>query len=133
MHRQLFLATARVCIALVAALALAACATHPDATPTYLAVDRGLHWQCHDSPDPGICVQQRYLALQERHRRVLLQNECAVTRGWRTRDHDSLQCRTAPAPQTLTCRSLLGVLTCTLDDDPPTAVDSRTLASGPSH
>src|SRR5450432_3757346 len=99
MHRSFFLPAARGRTALVAALSLAACATSPDTTPTYLAVDRGLRWQCQGAPDLGICVQQRYLALQERHRRVLVQNECAVTRGWRTREHDSMQCRTAPAPQ----------------------------------
>ena len=118
MHQPSCLPTPQVLFAVIAALGLAACATGPDTKSTYLAVDRGLRWQCQDAPAPGTCVQQKYLALQERHRRVLLQNECAVTRGWRTREHDSLQCRTAPAPQTLTCRRLLGVLTCTLDDEP---------------
>jgi hypothetical protein len=133
MHWSCLLRAAGVCTPFVAALSLAACAASPDTTPTYRAVDRGLRWQCQDAPDLDICVQQRYLALQERRRRVLLQNECAVTRGWRTREHDSLQCRMAPAPQTLTCRSLLGVLNCTLQDDPLTTFDARALASEPLH
>ncbi|HEY2190444.1 MAG TPA: hypothetical protein VGH48_17955 [Caldimonas sp.] len=43
-------------------------------------------------------------------------NDCAVDRGWAGREHDSAQCRSAPQPQTIVCRELLGTMTCTIAD-----------------
>ena len=53
----------------------------PDVQPTDEALDRGLRSKCQDSPDRDICVRQRFLARQQRGRRQLTLNECAVTYG----------------------------------------------------
>ena len=59
----------------------AGCAVAPDVQPTDEALDRGLRSKCQDSPDRDICVRQRFLARQQRGRRQLTLNECAVTYG----------------------------------------------------
>jgi hypothetical protein len=61
-------------------------------------------------------VRQKFLALRDRRRRQLALNDCAVDRGWAGREHDSAQCRSAPQPQTIVCRELLGTMTCTIAD-----------------
>jgi hypothetical protein len=100
----------------IAAAALAGCAAGPETTPTYEALERGFRWQCEASPEPDICVRQKFLALQERRGRQLVLNECAVSRGWAGREHDNAPCRSAPQPQTIVCRELLGTMTCTIAD-----------------
>jgi hypothetical protein len=101
----------------LAAVTLAGCAAAPDVQPTYAALDRGFRSQCQDAPDREICVRQKFLALQERRRRQLALNECAVKYGWTARTHWGAQCRNAPEPQKVVCRTLFGTMTCTIADD----------------
>jgi hypothetical protein len=100
----------------IAASALAGCAAGPETAPTYEALERGFRWQCEASPEPDVCVRQKFLALQERRARQVALNECALNRGWAGREHDSAQCRSAPQPQTIVCREWLGTMTCTIAD-----------------
>ncbi|HEY2190448.1 MAG TPA: hypothetical protein VGH48_17975 [Caldimonas sp.] len=88
----------------------------PETAATYEAYERGFRWQCEAWPEPDVCVRQKFLALQERRSRQLVLNECAVNRGWAGREHDNAQCRSAPEPQTIVFRELLGTMTCTVAD-----------------
>jgi hypothetical protein len=106
-----------VTLALLAAATLAGCAAAPEVRPTYEALERGFRWQCEGSPDPGICVHHKFLALQERRARQLTLNECAVSYGWVARARQGEQCRNAPEPQKIECRTLFGTMTCTIADE----------------
>jgi len=99
------------------AAVLPGCAVGPDVTPTYEALERGLRWQCQGSPDADLCARQKYLDLQERRRRQLLLNECAVSYGWTPRERRSDECRNALEPQTIECRHVFGTMTCTIAED----------------